>query len=95
MIKDILLDKQIEAKINDNVKHQNIGGHIITLERYTTINDILDANFNNMVIALANFVARRTDILDDNFSDMRVYYGHIKEWNLGYFVAEDEIEVIK
>ena len=95
MIKDILLDKPIQAKINDNVKHQNIGGHIITLERYITINDILDANFNNMVIALANFVARRTDILDDNFGNMRVYYGHIKDWNLGYFVAEDEIEVIK
>lgn len=92
---NVLLDTPIKAKINDSVKHQNIGGHIITLERYTTINDILDCNFNNMVIALSNFVLRRADILDDKYQNMKVYYGHIEEWNLGYFVAEDEIEVIK
>ena len=81
------------AIIDPKVTHQGIGGKEIIIEREMTIGDILDTNFNNMPIAMTNFIMRRTDIIDEKHENMKVYYGHVGY--LGYFVAEDEIEFIE
>jgi len=81
----------MKAIINENVEHQGICGKEIIIEKEITIGDILDTNFNNMPIAMVNFVFRRTDLLDVD-ENMKVYYGHVGF--LGYFVAEDEIVFI-
>lgn len=80
-----------KAIINKNVEHQNIGGREIVIEKEMKLGDVLDTNFNEMPIAMANFIFRRTDLFDAD-DNMRVYYGHVG--SLGYFVADDEIEFI-
>lgn len=79
-----------KAKIKESVEHQEIGGKEIIIERELTIDDILDTNFNQMPIAMANFVMRRTDLLEEEYGKRKVYYGHVGY--LGYFVADDELE---
>lgn len=79
-----------KAKINKNVEHQGIGGQEIIIEKEITINDILDTNFQNMPIAMYNFIIRRIDLLDAKYGKRKVYYGHVGI--LGYFVADDELE---
>lgn len=81
----------MKAIINENVEHQGIGGKEIIIEKTMTFNDILDTNFNEMPIAMANFLMRRMDLGIEN-GRMKVYYGHVGF--LGYFVAEDEITFI-
>ena len=38
-----------------------------------------------------NFINRRLDFINEENENKKVYYGHVE--NLGYFVAEDEIEM--
>lgn len=82
------------AKLKSNIKTSEAEGKIsgkkIEIERELTVNDILDTNFNNMSIAMCNFIIRRVDFLKEENGDKKVYYGHVGY--LGYFVAEDEIE---
>ncbi len=75
----------------DTIKHQNIGGKNFRIEKEGCMSYILDYNFDNMTPAVHNFILRRDDILevDDN---MKIYYGHVLDTNLGYFIAEDEIK---
>ena len=80
-----------KAIIDKKVKHQGIGGKEIIIEKEMTWDDALDTNFNQMPIAMYNFIRRRLD-LDEEQGSMKIYYGHVD--NLGYFVAEDEIEMI-
>lgn len=80
-----------KAIINKEVEHQGIGGKEIEIEKEMSLGKILDTNFNEMPIAMANFIFRRTDLFNKN-DDMKVYYGHVGL--LGYFVAEDEITFI-
>lgn len=82
----------MKAKIDKKVKHQGIGGEIITLEKMITVGDILDTNFDDMTIAMFNFAKRRIDLMEDNKDDVYVYYGHVD--GLGYYVAEDEISIL-
>lgn len=79
-----------KAIIKENVEHQNIGGKEIIIERELTIDDILDTNFNEMPIAMYNFIMRRNDLLEEKYGKRKVYYGHVGI--LGYFVADDELE---
>lgn len=85
---DIVYDKPRIAKLIDSIKHQNIGGKYIVLEREGKMSYALDMPFDKMTIALYNFV-NRYNVLEAN-EDMKLYYGHVG--NLGYFVAEDEID---
>ena len=80
------------AIIDKKVKHQKIGGKEITLEKEFTYDDILDWDLKKMNIAMYNFIMRRPE-LDEDKGSMKIYYGHVE--NFGYFVAEDEIEMIK
>ena len=82
-----------KAIINKKVEHQNIGGKEIILEKELMVKDLLDTNFNEMPVAMINFIKRRLDFIDEKNEDKKVYYGHIGDF--GYFVAEDEIEMIK
>lgn len=85
---NIKYDKPRLAKLIDGIKHQGIGGHYIVLEREGTMAFALDTPFDEMTIALANFVSRY-DMMNAN-ENMKLYYGHVG--TLGYFVAEDEID---
>lgn len=79
------------VKLVDNITHQGIGGQIFRVEKEGTMSYILDMNVDDYTIAVHNFIIRRDDIftIDDN---MKLYYGHVN--NLGYFIAEDEIEEV-
>lgn len=80
------------AKINENVNHQNIGGKLIYLEKVGVLYSIKDVPFSKMTIALVNFI-KRIDIfnMDEN---TKIYYRHLQNANLGYFVAENEIDIL-
>lgn len=80
-----------KAIINKEVDHQGIGGKEIILEKELIVKDFLDTNFNEMSIAMFNFINRRLDFINEENENKKVYYGHVE--NLGYFVAEDEIEM--
>lgn len=75
------------ARINEAVKHQDIGGKYIVIERYGTMAYALDMPFDQMTIGLYNFV-NRYNMLEAK-EDTKLYYGHVG--TLGYFVAEDEL----
>lgn len=81
-----------KAIINKNVEHQGIGGKEITLEKELSVKYFLDTNLNEMTIGMANFAKRRLDFIDEKNENKKVYYGHVGDF--GYFVAEDEIEMI-
>ena len=80
------------ALIDKKVTHQDIGGKVIQIEKEFTFDDILDTNFNEMPIAMYNFLMRRMD-LSNKDGKLKVYYGHVGF--LGYLVAEDEIEMVE
>ena len=86
-------EKPKVAKIDNKVKHQNIGGKYIVIEREDTISYALDKPMNEITIGLYNFVQRRPDLMDEKYENMKLYYGHVG--TLGYFVAEDEISDLK
>ena len=78
-------------KVKDSVTHQGIGGQEFTIEKEFTISYALDMPFEDMNIAMYNFIMRRLDLSEED-ENMKLYYGHIN--GLGYFIAEDELEVI-
>lgn len=78
------------GKIKKTVDHQGIGGKKIVIEREDTITYALDYPLNQTSIALHNFLLRRLDIINEEHEDMKIYYGHVG--NLGYFIAEDELD---
>ena len=86
------LEKPRKAKLKYNIetsrKEGIISGKNITIEKEFTVDDIYNTDYNNLSIALANFIIRRTDFLEER-NDKKVYYGHVGL--LGYYVAEDEI----
>ena len=84
---------QKKAIISTKVKHQDIGGKEIILEKELLVKDFLDTKFNEMPIAMTNFIIRRLDFVDEKNENKKVYYGHVGDF--GYFVAEDEIEMIE
>ncbi len=83
-----------KAKISKDVKHQGIGGKIIEIEKEMSLDYLLDRNLNEMTIAEYNFVKRRMDLFtnNDECNNIKIYYGHVGDF--GYFVCEDEIEMI-
>lgn len=80
-------------KIKKNIKHQNIGGKKFEVdERITqTLNneEVIKRAYSGNY-ACFNFIERRRDF--DVAFPYKLYYGHVK--NLGYIIAEDEIENI-
>lgn len=78
------------AKLKEGIEHQGIGGKYIVLEREDTITYALDMPLEKMTIGLHNFCMRRTDLMSEEYENMKLYYGHVG--TLGYFVAEDEID---
>lgn len=85
------LKKTKIVKLIDSIEHQGIGGKQIQLEKEGTISEILDTNFGNMSIAMYNLILRRIKIVNMP-EETKIYYGHILETGLGYFIVEDEIE---
>lgn len=90
-------EKLLIGKIKSSVKHQNIGGKEIYIEREMTAKE---AGGNNSIGAW-NFWDRRPDLCSPENDDVIVYYGHIynkpvtggrDKILLGYFVAADEID---
>ena len=79
-----------KAIIKKNVTHQSIGGKEIIIEKEFLVKDILDTPFDKMPIAMYNFILRRLNFIDEKHEYQKAYYGHVG--NLGYFIAEDEIE---
>ena len=76
--------------IKFNVKHQNIGGKEIIIERTLTPDEV-DEKAMHGNIACLNFCLRRDDFLPD--FNKKLYYGKVKQGNiyLGYVVCEDEL----
>lgn len=80
----------ISRKIKKSVKYRSLGGKTIQIEREVPVKDLLTlANSGNW--AVYNFIDRRPDIHWDY--PYKIYYGHVE--NLGYVVAEDELEEVK
>lgn len=77
-------------KIKKNVKYQNIGGKKILIEKDGYADDLLDIDIKTMPIAMSEFILRRADLVWNPFT--KIFYGHVIKTNLGYFVAEDELE---
>ena len=86
-------DKPKIAKINNDITHQNIGGKVIVIEREDTISYALDMPADKITIGLYNFIQRRLDLMNEEYENMKLYYGHVG--TLGYYVAEDEISDLK
>lgn len=80
----------MKCKIKKCVKHQNIGGKVMTIEKMLTADDI-EEEIKRGNIACVNFVMRRDDF-DINFNKI-CFYGYVKKGivNLGYVVCEDEV----
>ena len=82
-------------KIKKKVKHQKIGGKKFIVDEYITqtlsreevYRQALNGNF-----ACMNFIQRRSDFDFALNFPYKLYYGHVE--NLGYIIAEDEIENI-
>ena len=89
-MKDV--EKTRLVKLVEGIEHQEIGGKVFQIEKEGTVTFMLDEPFNRMTRALYNFALRRTDLVDKDEST-KIYYGHVLETNLGYFIAEDEIEM--
>ena len=75
-----------EYKIKKEVKHQNIGGKKIFIERKLTPDEVDELAMGGNIACL-NFCMRRNDFLPE--FDKNLYYGHVG--NLGYVVCEDEL----
>ena len=97
------LEKPFMARIDKRVEHQGIGGKRIRIEKEGTMEYFYNLDLNDVSIAEYNFINRRLDLIDPknfniktgkfNNEDLKIYYGHVE--NLGYFVAADEIKVVK
>mgnify|MGYP001738542546 CR=1 FL=1 len=74
-----------KATIKKEVKHQEIGGKEIILEREMFFEEA------PLTIAFNNYVQRKGRVVE---SDKKIYYGHIKsgDFYLGYFVDDDDLE---
>lgn len=78
-------------RISKKVTHQGIGGKEFIIDEQITstlTNDELIRQFNNGNLACFNFVERRPDF--SYAFPHKLYY--VKVNNLGYIIAEDEIE---
>lgn len=84
------MNKEINQvyKIKEEVKHQNIGGKDIIIERILTADEVDDLAIQGN-ISCFNFCLRRDDFLPE--FNKTLYYGHVG--NLGYVVCEDELEM--
>ena len=78
------------VKLVNEIKHQGIGGKDFMIEKEGTVSLLLDTSFNNMTIAMFNFIKRRIDLINGD-ENIKIYYGHSLETGLGYFIADDEI----
>ena len=91
-----LLQEPIHAIVSEKVTHQHIGGKEITLEREGTLAYLIDKPMSDWTIAEYNFFKRRPSLFimttDEEVSAIKIYYGHVG--NLGYFVVQDELEMI-
>lgn len=86
------LEKIRIVRLDNKIYHQGIGGKMFRIEKEGTMSYIYDMNFNDYTIAIHNFIQRRDDLLWlPNGDKFKIYYGHILDTNLGYFIAEDEI----
>ena len=78
-------------RIKPHITHQGIGGKEIVIDFAVTNTLNNDEVFNNGISgnpACYNFLRRRPDFNRD--FPYKLYYGHVG--NLGYIVAEDELE---
>ena len=80
----------VSRRIKDTVKYRDIGGKTIVIDREVPVRDLTKYKENGNW-AVLNFLDRRPDI---NWGyDKKIFYGHVG--NLGYVVAEDELEEAK
>ena len=78
------INPMVTRKIKKDVKYDGIGGKDILIEMELPSSEVdITRNW-----ACINFVVRRPDIPIG--SNLKCYYGHVD--NLGYIVAEDELE---
>jgi len=84
-----------KAIIDKSVRHQDIGGKEITLEKKFTLAEAYnDVNISS-TWAFANLVRRRKDIMKliQENPTIKLFYGHVGLF--GYYVLEDEITVLE
>lgn len=74
-----------KATIKKEVKHQEIGGKEIILEREMFFEEA------PLTIAFNNYLQRKVCIFEVN---KKIYYGHVKNGDsyLGYFVDDEDLE---
>lgn len=80
----------VSRKIKDSLKYRDLGGKTIRIEREIPVRSLMDlASQGNW--AVYNFIDRRPDITWAY--PLKIYYGHVGD--LGYVIAEDELEESK
>lgn len=82
-----------KAILIDSIKHQEIGGKEIALEKEFNLEELLTTDFKEMNVALYNFIIRRMDLTDKTTEEaekIKCYYGHVGLF--GYYICEDEIK---
>lgn len=80
---------KLKYEIKTSRDEGRINGKNIEIEKEYTVGEFLDMPYDKFTIAIANFVIRRTDYLDERNEERKIYYGHVGLF--GYYVAEDEI----
>ena len=86
------LEEFRKVKLKKDLYHQGIGGKVFQIEKEGTVSYMLDVNLDDITIALHNFMERRIDLITNNNENIKIYYGHVLETGLGYFICDDEIE---
>lgn len=82
--------KGTEKRVRKDIKHQQIGGKVITLEFGLDLEEVFHLAMSEGNWACVNFLDRRPDV--DIHYNQNIYYGKVE--GLGYIVSEDELEAI-
>lgn len=75
-------------KIKKDLKYRNLGGRVFYIEFEVTKDEVMKKALVEGNWACYNFMDRRPDF--NNFWTKKLYYGKVD--NLGYIIAEDELE---
>lgn len=70
-------DRIVKRRILPHIKHQDIGGKVILIERELTVAEVGQHNG----IGAWNFFERRRDLTSPKYDNVKVYYGHVNKDN--------------
>ena len=75
-------------RISKDLKYRDLGGKIFYIEFEVSKDEVIKKALTEGNWACYNFMDRRPDF--NNLFDKKLYYGKVD--NLGYIIAEDELD---